>query len=430
MAATAPARPRVSRETRLLLGVVLVSLVALWVLARLRFPERAATSNPVPPLLTQLAPRSTFDDLAFAVSQLTPRISTWLTVLEVTEPVAGSASHGLQAMRIRPDLAVTMMRPDDGAKAAAAAPGLDVVASDPASGFAVIRVQSEPLLPPDIWSPRTPQQPRYLIAVDVSRDGPSLRPAFVGALRPVVSPTWSGTILAAPASADLASGTFVFSTEGAWAGLVTDHGGRPAIVPADVVIVMAERLLSEERRAPGWLGVAVQPLTPALRSATGADAGVIVTWVDARGPAFGRVEVTDVIEAVNGEGIATDEHWRARAARFRAGETLALRIRRKRGVAEVRLSAVPRAAAEATEIPLGLTMRAAERVGAEVLRVLPESAAARAGIQAGDLLTVVGELRAPTPAQTFRAFAATPKGTPLLVAVTRGGTHHVLTLQK
>src|SRR4051812_13987822 len=48
-------RPRISRETRRLLMTACVAVLTLWVLARIRFPDRAGTPNPMPPLLTQLA---------------------------------------------------------------------------------------------------------------------------------------------------------------------------------------------------------------------------------------------------------------------------------------------------------------------------------------------------------------------------------------
>ena len=48
-------RPRVSRETRLLLTAGVLAVAALWLLARIRFPERPATPNPVPAVLSQLA---------------------------------------------------------------------------------------------------------------------------------------------------------------------------------------------------------------------------------------------------------------------------------------------------------------------------------------------------------------------------------------
>lgn len=430
MVATGPARPRVSRETRLLLGIVLVSLVMLWVLARLRFPEGASATNPVPPLLTQLAPRSTFEDLAFSVSQLGPRLSSSLSVIDVSGPDstgAESTPRAVAAFRIRQGLAVAALPEGVAESALAPAPGTEVVASDPVTALAVVRLQSEAGTAPDLWTPRIPQQPRYLIATDVSRQGVSLRPAFVGALQPVPSPTWSGTILALPSSTQLPPGAFVFTIDGAWAGLVAEHDGRPAIVPGELVIQMAEWLLSRDKGAAGWLGISVQPLTPAIRTATGAGAGVILTWVDQQGPAAGRLEVTDVIEAVDGDPLTTGEEWRVRAARLRAGDSMTLRVRRRHQVIDVQLAAGP---AAASETPLGLTMRAVPRVGIEVLRVQPGSAAARAGFETGDLLTVFGELEAPTPAQASRAFTAAPSGRPLLAAVTRGGTHHVFTLQK
>ena len=67
-------RPSVSRDTRLLLGIVLASIALLWVLARIRFPDRVPTSNPVPPVLAQLAPPSPLDEIAESVAQLQPRL--------------------------------------------------------------------------------------------------------------------------------------------------------------------------------------------------------------------------------------------------------------------------------------------------------------------------------------------------------------------
>jgi hypothetical protein len=47
-------RPRVSRETRLLLAAGVMAVAALWLLARIRFPERPVSPNPVPSVLSQL----------------------------------------------------------------------------------------------------------------------------------------------------------------------------------------------------------------------------------------------------------------------------------------------------------------------------------------------------------------------------------------
>jgi S1-C subfamily serine protease len=75
-------------------------------------------------------------------------------------------------------------------------------------------------------------------------------------------------------------------------------------------------------------------------------------------------------------------------------------------------------------------MRAVQGTGVEVLGVASASAAALAGIQPGDVITVIGDREAPTPAEVRRRFAGAATDRPVLVAVTRGTGHHVLTLEK
>ena len=79
------ARPRVSRETRRLLAAAGLALLALWILARLRFPERPASANPVATVLTQISPPTTFSDLAAEVDRVRRRVAPVLA--EVTWPV-------------------------------------------------------------------------------------------------------------------------------------------------------------------------------------------------------------------------------------------------------------------------------------------------------------------------------------------------------
>ena len=112
MAPTGPNRPRVSRETRLLLGIVFISVAMLWLLARLRFPERGTVPSPVPPLLTQLMPRSTFEDLALSITRLAPRFAGSVVALEFPETGGirdGSRRRFVPGLKIRDDAAVTLV---------------------------------------------------------------------------------------------------------------------------------------------------------------------------------------------------------------------------------------------------------------------------------------------------------------------------------
>jgi S1-C subfamily serine protease len=194
----------------------------------------------------------------------------------------------------------------------------------------------------------------------------------------------------------------------------------------------AERLLRDQRRGNGRIGVDVQPLTTAIAAATGATAGVVVTWVDPHGASADKLAAMDVIEAEGNEPMATTEHWRARVARLAPGDELGLRVRRLGAVQQVRVVAgAPQPLPAAPEArSLGLTMRTAGSGGAEIVRVDRVSVAALARIEPGDVITAIGDLQRPTPAQVTKAFAAAPDGSVLLVAITRGETHQVLALDK
>ena len=237
------------------------------------------------------------------------------------------------------------------------APRVNVVARDQATQLAVFRVPTVdgPML--TTWSSGRLQDPRFLIAADVSRNGTSLRPVFVGALFPTVSPFWPGSIWAVPERTDLQPGTFVFTVDGALAGLVTEREGRPAIVPGSTVLAAVDRLLEEGDRKPGWLGVQVQPLTPDIASAIGASTGVIVAWIEPRGPAAGHLTIADVIEQIDGDPVVTAEYWNARVGGLSEGDAVTLSVRRRKDIREVRLTA-GRPQALADDRPLGLTMQA------------------------------------------------------------------------
>jgi hypothetical protein len=407
---TISGQPVISRETRRLLITIVLAVAALWVLARIRFQERPVASTPVPNVLAQLRPASGYADLARLIADIRPAI---------TAAVSASAG-GAPAFRIRVDAAVTLT------------PGRadTLLASDRATGLAIVRHASGDLPGLLPWAPRLLDYPRYLVAADVAGEHVALRPVFIGGLFPITSPLWSGELWALPPSTAFAPGTFVFTTDGAFAGLAVSHNGQAAIVPPVLLFSTLERL--QQRGEAGDLGIAIQPLSPAIASATGATTGVVVSAIDPDGAAAGSLMATDVIEAVDGQDMRTPDHWRARAARASAGDTLTLRVRSGDEVREVQITAAPSTplAEPAADASLGLRLRGIPRVGAEVLSVQPRSRAARAAIREGDVITVAGRQSSPTPAQMMRAFASLPPGESLLVALTRGSGHHVVVIEK
>ena len=277
-----PYRPRVSRETRLLLTAGVMAVAALWLLARIRFPERPVTPNPVGSVLSQLASVPKYDDLAGEIAQLQARLQPSLLALDLPTAVGSlQTSQRTAAIRLRDDLAVTWVPPGSGGARWNEAP---IVAHDAASGLAVVRVpMPASTSPPVPWTPHQAQQPRYFGASDVSPEGVSLRPAFVGSLDPVDSPLWSEPLWAVPAHTDLAAGSFLFTYDAAFAGLVITYRRGLAIVPGRTVLAEAERLLAAPPGPPGTLGIEVQDLTPPVASVTAASVGVVVVWVDQNG---------------------------------------------------------------------------------------------------------------------------------------------------
>jgi len=404
-------RPVISRETRRLLMTIVLAVTALWVLARIRFQERPAASTPVPNVLAQLRPASSYADLARLIADIRPL---------VTAAVSASPG-GAPALRIREGAAVTL-RPG---------PADTRLAMDRATGLTIVQYphgEMPGLLP---WAPRVLDYPRYLVAADLAGPHIALRPVFIGGLFPVTSARWLGEVWALPRATVMTPGTFVFTTESAFAGVTTIHDGHSAIVPAALLFSAVERL-QKRRGEAGELGIAIQLLSPAIALASGAATGVVVSAVDPVGAAAGRLVPTEVIEAIDGEDMRSPDHWHARAGRVNAGDTLTLRVRDTKGVREVEITATPAIAASrpADNASLGLRLRIIPRVGSEVLSVQPRSRAARAEIRQGDVLTVAGGQPSPTPAQVARVFAALPDRGSLLVAIARGPEHHVAVIEK
>jgi PDZ domain len=438
MEPASPYRPRISRETRLLLTTGIVAVAALWLLARIRFQDQPVRPSPVPSVLSQLATVPTHDDLASQIARLQARMQPWLLALDVPfVALRGDFSQGSQriaALRFRDDAAITWFPAGSNSATWANA---NVRARDPASGLAVVRVSSPmpaspPASPLTTWTPRRLQQPRYLAASDLSLQTVSVRPTYVGSLDHVDSPLWSEGLWAAPPASDLSPGSFLFTNDAELVGLVialTAGSANLAIVPGETVLAEAARLVDSPARAPGTVGLEVQSLTEAVAAATGTSTGLVVTWVEQDGASTGRLAVGDVIEAIDDHALWSRHHWDVRMARLSAGETLTLRVRGRGEVRKVTLVASA-VAVQSPRRTLGLTLRGRLGRGAEVLGVEPASAADRAGLVTGDLITLFADVNAPTPADIVRSFGSLRQGQRVVIALTRGDAHHVTALER
>jgi PDZ domain len=413
-----PVPPAVSRETRLLIATVVISITALWVLSRVRFPERPAAPPPVAPILAPLVRPPGYADLAADVTDLQAQVAPHMVPLRAGQYAGGGT---LQGFRIATDQAIAL------------APGdpVDwngVLGRDHATALTIFSAPNADVSVPATWSPRQLQYPRYLFAADAAAEGTALRPIFVDAMHALETPLWPGVLWAVRAGVDVAARTFLFTADGWLAGVVVDIDGGKAIVPGALLLREAGRLQQQGYRRPGDIGVEVRARTTALAAAIGEAAGVVVVWVDPAGAASAQLAAGDLVESVDNLPTPTVEHWTARVARLVAGETITVHGRRPSGMIDITLTA--RDASAIARPILGLTMRTVRGIGAEVVAVERASMAERAGLRAGDLITTAGAVHAPTAAQVTRAVAAAADGRAVLVAIDRGGAHDVTALVK
>jgi hypothetical protein len=416
---TDAARPRVSRETRRLLAAAALALLALWILARLRFPERPASANPVAPVLTQISPPMTFADLAGEVDGVRRRVAPVLAEVRWPLPDVPGGARTFPAWPFRDDLAIALL-PAAGVRDS-------VVALDPPTGLALARTAGVAADSGSIWMPDRLDLPRYLFAAVPAPLHPSVVPAYVSLLEPVRSPAWPIEIWRVPAGGALVPGSFVFTAAGQWLGIAAEENGQAVIVPAAAVLDVATRISGPKDPPAGDPGVQVQSLTPALATATGASSGVIVTSVDTAGPAAKTLVVGDVIEQVNGDPVPTPFAWHVRWTRLAGGASATLHVRRHGEILDVKIDVPPRAARSGG---LGLTLAWQAGVGSRVIEVESGSAADRAGLAVGDVVTRAGEQSAPTPAQVRRGFATVPDGGVALFAIRRDTTQRLVILSR
>ena len=156
--------------------------------------------------------------------------------------------------------------------------------------------------------------PVYVVAVEGTQAGVTLRPVFLGRGDRFGSARWARQLLPL-GGIPVEPGALLFSLDGEFVGSVVVEDGAPAIADARDVLDSVARLASAPSAVPSTAGVSVQFLTPELASATGAPRGVVVSEVDPGGPASGILQAADVIEALRLKP--------ARLAVVRAGKVIA-----------------------------------------------------------------------------------------------------------
>lgn len=444
-------RRRVGRETRLLLLTIAISVAALLVLARFRFPTEDLTQPALPaPPLERLAARATYDELAGIIARLEGRVRPSMVVLRTHDPERVQPvsiddllrtriiqrARFVPAIRIARDLALAVLPPEAFVEGVAVGDGAaTLVAYDALRNLALVRVPA--VADTENWRVQMSGRlasPAYIAAAEAVGDGLALRPILAGGQTELRDPRWDRPLTNLGSAPGLSVGALLFALDGGFIGAVTgEEQGVVTVVPGAALEVAADRLLRGEGDRPGNLGVQVQTLTPLLTAATGTPDGVVVTFVEPDGPAASGLEAGDVIATVDDELVTSPQMFLTAIASRPPGTPVRLGVVRQRERQEITLTVGEHTASPAAQDAdgtLGLMLRAIPALGAEVVGVAPHSAAALAGIERGDIITRIGSVAAPTPAQVRSAYGTASDDDTLLMVVQRGDRHLVLGMPK
>jgi len=191
-------------------------------------------------------------------------------------------------------------------------------------------------------------------------------------------------------------------------------------IPTALAKNVADQIIETGRVNRGYLGVQMGTFTPEAAELLGhADTtvrGAVLTFVEPGSPAEqAGLEVNDVIVEVNGSAVRDADDLRLQIASVRPGETASLKAIRGDEMITLEVAMGDQRAADAGAPAAAEALRvfgfafapptdeARERLrplpthfrrgGAEVTRVEPESAAAQAGVEVGDIVLAINNLR-------------------------------------
>jgi len=193
--------------------------------------------------------------------------------------------------------------------------------------------------------------------------------------------------------------------------IIAQGQGIGFAIPIDMATKIVAQLKDNGEVTRGWLGVNIQDLKGELADYYGAKGGegVLVTEVVPGNPAEkAGIQAKDIITAVDGEKVRTSRELTAKAATLPVGETTKITVVRdgKERTVDVKVAKRPVTVADAGKPPVekegeyglqvtDLTPEMARRLktnreaGVVVVGVRPDSKAAKAGLQQGDLILEV-----------------------------------------
>jgi serine protease Do len=229
--------------------------------------------------------------------------------------------------------------------------------------------------------------------------------------------------------------------------------GLSFAIPIEVALQVTEQLRANGRVSRGWLGVAIQEVTPELAESFGLakPAGALISSLEKDSPAEkGGLLVSDIILNFNGKDIKTLQDLPRAVSAAKAGSQATVQVWRKG--AEVKLSLAlgempgddqasndKGSSKQAKTGPLGKLGLSLSNLTAEQKQELElnrgvmvdaaEGLAADAGLQKGDVILAVNNFEVKTAAEFSKLLARLPAKKPLALLISRSGRSQFITLK-
>jgi hypothetical protein len=437
---------RPSHESRLLILTISVSALVLLLLAQLRFPDAIDVGEPALAPLDRLAASPSYDQLASSIARVEATIGPSIFVLRLA-PATESPPVRLADLLVAPQETTRTIRHvpvlrigsttalaaiDGEARIAGIVGPFDptatatVIGSDPIRRVAALRVSESTSRVPSYVPLNALQAPTYIVAVEGTHAGVTIRPVFLGRGARFTDPRWTEPLVPL-GGAPVIPGALIFTLAGQFLGLVVAEGDTLAIASSVDVVETASRLADAGKATPTDAGITVQRLTPGLASATGSPIGVVIADVAPDSAAWGVVNVGDVLVSVDGQIAESPEAVLLSLAARTGGERILLEVVRDRRVARVEL--VLRNPSAPPSPGNGLTLGDEPGGGARVASVERGSLFEAAGLAPGDLIVRAGQVQAPTSAETRRVLADAEPGAYVVLAVRRNGRQQLLAVE-
>jgi serine protease Do len=232
--------------------------------------------------------------------------------------------------------------------------------------------------------------------------------------------------------------------------IVGGNGGNVGIgfaVPINLAKHDMDSILSHGKVDRGYLGVHIENVTPALAKAFHVSAGgALIGDVTPGGPAANAgLQKGDIVTELNGQDIGDADQLKNRIGTMDPGSKVnvkALRDGRTMsfamtlgsfpeekeehaanvGPSEHSKSGLDGVSVQTLTPEIARQLKVAPQTrGIAVSSVAQSSAAAEAGLQEGDVILEVNRQAVSTPGEFDRAVSATPKDSPVLLLINRGG---------